>query len=369
MPQTAPARRGRPPEAHAAYRRVAEDLRRRMRSGEWPPGTVLPPWRLLARTYGVGVRVIQRAAEALKQDGLLALSPQRRLVARDWNSPGTALDSRLLVLMTTSPRLYLGSPLGDELLLGVLQGAGELTSPVLIAYDDRLCTQVPAELLEAPLRGVVIVGKIGAEALRDWEKVAVPVVLADQPGGNWKLHASSVDNAAATRESVRRLLALGHRRLAFLRRMHTDHVHDVDPDSRERQRAFEAELAACGRAGIKTGVFSFFPKDTYTAPGIAAIFKDAQRFTAVIASDEGCARLVLQAAQERGVAVPRDLSVAAFSILKSANTHLSGPRIDIREIGRAAALLAGEPRHPPRRQNHAGLWHEGKTIGPEPKQG
>lgn len=367
MAQNAPARRGRPPNAGASYRRVAEDLRRRMRSGEWLPGAVLPPWRSLAQTYGVGVRVIQRAAQALKQDGLLALSPQRRLIARDWDSPGTALESRILVLMTTSPRLFVGSPLSDELLLGVLRGAGDLTAPVLIAYDDRLCNHVPAELLEAPLRGVVIVGKISTAALRGWEKVAVPVVLADQPGGNWKLHASSVDNAAATREIVRRLLALGHRRIAFVRRMHTDHVHDVDPDSRERQRAFEAELAACGRTGIRTGIFSFFPKDTHAAPGIAAIFRDAQRFTAVIASDEGGASLVLQAAQERGVAVPRDLSVAAFSMLKSPKIHLSGPRFDFREIGRAAAVLAGAPRHPPLRKNHAGVWHEGRTIGPPPK--
>src|SRR3990172_11630125 len=111
----APRPRGRPPAPDAAYRRVAEELRRRMRSGIWPPGTLLPPWRELAREFRVGMRVIQRACEALKRDGLLALTPQRRLVARDWNSPGTALEGRILVLLTTNPKLYFGAALTDEL--------------------------------------------------------------------------------------------------------------------------------------------------------------------------------------------------------------------------------------------------------------
>lgn len=366
MPRKAVPRIGRPPKADAAYRRVSEDLRRRMRSGEWPPGAVLPPWRSLARSYRVGVRVIQRASEALKRDGLLAANPQRRLIARDWDSPGTAMESRILVLMTSSPRLFLGHAYTDDLLLGILRGASEITSPVVVAYDDRLCNNVPAELLESPLRGVVIVGKIGSSALRAWEKVAVPVVLADRPGGNWKLHASSVDNAGATRETVRRLLELGHRRLAFVRRMHTHHVHDVDPDSRERQQAFEAEVAALGTRGIRSEVFSFFSHDRFDAPGIAAIFKRTPRITAVVASDNGGATLVLQAARAAGLAVPRDLSVLTYGYVRAEDAALAGPRFDFREVGRMAARLTASLRLPPQRALAASTWFDGKTLGPAP---
>ncbi|MBI3832652.1 MAG: substrate-binding domain-containing protein [Planctomycetes bacterium] len=368
MPRKAPVRLGRPPEPGAAYRRIAADLRRRMRSGEWPPGAVLPPWRALAHTYRVGVRVIQRASEALKRDGLLAANAQRRLVARNWDSPGTAMESRILVLLTSNPWLFLGQAYTDDLLLGILRGAGEVSAPVVVAYDDRLCTGVPAELLEAPLRGVVIVGKIGSSALRAWEKVAVPVVLADHPGGNWKLHASSVDNAGATREAVRRLLERGHRRLAFVRRMHTHHVHDVDPDARERQQVFEAERAACGIGGVKTEVFSFFSQDRFDAPGIAAIFKHAPRFTAVVTSDTGGATLVLQAARAAGLAVPRDLSVLSYGYVRTEDPAVSGPRFDFREVGRMAARLVASPRSPPQHATATSTWFEGKTFGPAPSR-
>ncbi|MCW8131321.1 MAG: substrate-binding domain-containing protein [Planctomycetota bacterium] len=362
--RTIRARKGRPPASNAAHRIVAADLRRRMRSGEWPPGTVLPPWRALARHYRVSVRVIQHAAGALKRDGLLALTAQRRLAARDWNSPGTALESRLLVLLTTSPRLSVGNPLLDDLLLGILKGAGERAVPVVFAYDDRLRAHVPAELLEAPLSGVVIQGKIGAQALRGWEKVAVPVVLADHPGAAWKLHASGVDNEGATREAVRRMLDLGHRRLAFVRRVHTHGVHEVEPDSRERQQAFEAALA--GVPGAKGEVFSVFANDTSEAAGIAGIFRRGARSTAVLAADEGAGALIVQAARDRGLTVPRDLSIVAFGQARAGDPAFAGPRFDFREIGRMAARLTEAPRTPPRRARHAGTWNDGRTLGPAP---
>jgi DNA-binding LacI/PurR family transcriptional regulator len=336
-----------------------------MRSGEFPPGAVLPPWRAMAQHYRVGVRVIQHAVEALKRDGLVAATPQRRLVARDWDSPGTALETKVLVLMSTSPRLWLGPHGNDELLLGITLGVGQLTSPMLLAYDDRLRNHVPAELLESPIRGVVLVGKHSAAVLRAWERVQVPVVLADRPGGALKLHAASIDNAGATSEIVERLRALGHRRIAFVRRMHTDGVYDVDPDSRERQTAF---AAAMEKITTRTdAVYSIFSKDTADAAGLKSLFARKPRFTAVLTVDQTCAGLVLEAASRRGLTVPHDLSIAIYAPLEPGDVKFSGLRFDFRELGRNAARLAGMPRVPPQRFKLPGKWMPGSTIAPAPK--
>lgn len=53
------------------YIRVADDLRRRIQSGEWEVGTRLPSRAKLAEEYGVGTNVTQRAQERLITEGLL----------------------------------------------------------------------------------------------------------------------------------------------------------------------------------------------------------------------------------------------------------------------------------------------------------
>lgn len=53
------------------YLGVARDLEERIRAGEYPPGTPLPPYKTLARTYSVGVTTVQRALQELKARGLV----------------------------------------------------------------------------------------------------------------------------------------------------------------------------------------------------------------------------------------------------------------------------------------------------------
>lgn len=356
----APSRgRGRPASPAAAHRRIAEDLRKRMRGGEFPPGAVLPSWRALARHYGVGVRAVQLACEALKRDKLLAPTPAGRLAARDWDSPGTALDQAVLLVMTTSPALMLRGGLIPELHRGIVLGVGELKAPLLLVYDDRLREKMPAELLERPLKGVIVLGKVATAALRDYEKLRVPVAVADHPGKPFKLHAAGADNAGAVAQLLERLQALGHKRIAFLRRMHTRGVHEVEPDSRARQEAFEA----LHRGAKGAGVYSVFSRDGPDAPAFRALLAARPRYTAAIAGDTGIAELLRQAAAERGLQVPKDLSVATFAPENDAHPFTS-VRFDFAEIGRRAARLLDQPKSPPQHVKVPGTWFEGRTVGP-----
>lgn len=364
-----PARaRGRPPVADTAHRLLAEVFRRRIRDGTWPPGAVIPPWRTLAREHKVSARVVQLACESLKQDGLLAATPQRRLVACDPRSPGLDLSKNILVLLTSSPALMLNGRMYAELLEGILRGAGECACPVQIAYDDRLSNHVPRELLERPCLGIVLVGKVSVQALKRYAKLNVPVVLADHPATPLALHTAGVDNRQATRLLVERLAALGHRRIAFLRRLSIHHVHQVDPDAHERQRellAAVADLADSGRGARACEVFSFFPNDGPEAPAFRAILNARKPFSAVIAGDPGTARFFMQAAQAAGRRVPQECSVLAYATLADAGS-VAGVGFDFREVGRLAARLAAQPQRPPQRLQTPGRWLEGPTLAPAP---
>ncbi|HEY3332220.1 MAG TPA: substrate-binding domain-containing protein [Capsulimonadaceae bacterium] len=63
--------------ATPAYLRIEEDLRRRIRSGQWAPGYQIPGRRELAKHYNVEVNTLQRALLELIEDGTLRAEKRR----------------------------------------------------------------------------------------------------------------------------------------------------------------------------------------------------------------------------------------------------------------------------------------------------
>ena len=53
------------------WRRVADDLRRRIESGEFPPGSMLPSLASLAEEYRVGRTTARKAVGALREAGIV----------------------------------------------------------------------------------------------------------------------------------------------------------------------------------------------------------------------------------------------------------------------------------------------------------
>lgn len=55
----------------AKYRTIAEDLGRKIRAGEYPPGSALPAQRELGASYGVSLATARQALDLLEAEGLL----------------------------------------------------------------------------------------------------------------------------------------------------------------------------------------------------------------------------------------------------------------------------------------------------------
>ncbi|MFE3598648.1 GntR family transcriptional regulator [Streptomyces sp. NPDC059142] len=75
--------------AIAAYRTVAEDLRRRIDEGEFAPGDPLPSRAALALHYGVGSNVATAAVRLLTTEGLVKGRAGRGVFVRERPSSGT----------------------------------------------------------------------------------------------------------------------------------------------------------------------------------------------------------------------------------------------------------------------------------------
>lgn len=66
----------------ARYREIAAELRGKIESGEYPPGSNLPGYDELTSAYGVGRGVVRSALSLLEADGLIQVIKKRGIIVR-----------------------------------------------------------------------------------------------------------------------------------------------------------------------------------------------------------------------------------------------------------------------------------------------
>ncbi|MGP7796917.1 LacI family DNA-binding transcriptional regulator [Sphingomonas sp. CLY1604] len=152
------------------------------------------------------------------------------------------------------------------------------------------------------------------------------------------------NDAWGAAEAAERLADLGHRRIALLRGPASYRSSHVRGD------AFTAALAARGLAvAAEHDVEGGYTFESGVAAG-HRLLALAEPPTAVFALNDDMAIGVMQAARERGLALPQDLSVIGFDDLPMAARvwpNLTSVRLPIREMGASAsrtllAALSGE---------------------------
>jgi DNA-binding GntR family transcriptional regulator len=70
------------------YQRIAEDLRTKISSGEYPPGSQLPTKAELMAQYQVAVNTVERAIAELRQAGLVETLQGAGMFVREPPEPG-----------------------------------------------------------------------------------------------------------------------------------------------------------------------------------------------------------------------------------------------------------------------------------------
>ncbi|HYM84465.1 MAG TPA: LacI family DNA-binding transcriptional regulator [Candidatus Dormibacteraeota bacterium] len=157
----------------------------------------------------------------------------------------------------------------------------------------------------------------------------------------------SVDNAAGIAAMVRELVALGHRRIAFLAGPPALYV------ARARLDGYRQGLSDAGLPVDEAlVVFSTFDPDGGAA-SVDTLLDGGQAFTAIACANDLLALGALRRLAERGVRVPDEVSVAGFDDIPVAamtTPSLSSVRLPLRELGRRGfehadgVLSGGRPR-------------------------
>ena len=173
-----------------------------------------------------------------------------------------------------------------------------------------------------------------------------PVVLMDLPGHCAHLASVTSDNLSGSRELMRHLISLGHKRIAFL--------SGIPPEGRETLRdRYSGYLLSLTEAGIRPDpALIRFDMDqnnrVLPAADPRSLVSAIRQFraagaTAVICEHDGIAYNVVMACREINLNVPEDISVCGFDNNEWA-TMILGKRIttvaqDWAAIGRKVAEL------------------------------
>jgi len=360
-----PKRRGQAPDFTSRHSAIARDIARRLASGEWPVGNRIPSFRQFARGYEVSLGTIQRALGALKTEGRVRITPDRPTLAALGAPLSSVMEGAIALVLGKRLPVVLQPGLYESIWRGIVDGVAKADSTLIILqHANRWQHEYPAGLRHLPLRGLLLLGPLPAGLLKQYEALGLPVVLLDQPGARFRLHSVTVANHDAASDATSRLIARGHRQIAFVRSV-VGSIQEIDPDAKERQAGF---AAACKQAGLKQSQYRVFSAGFGdSSAAVQELIRSTPRFTAVLTASDVHAKQTAGAARAAGLSIPRDLSVVTFGSSLPLSRDWSGPRVDFEEFGRIGVEIL---RRKPRTIQHVpvgAVWHDGDSFGPPPR--
>jgi LacI family transcriptional regulator len=235
-----------------------------------------------------------------------------------------------------------------EIVQGAVQAGADLDVAVVVSIRrnaDRTGGWA-RDLVAAGRRALVAVtGELTAGQLTALARARLPLVVID-PLNLPRTRVTSVGstNFAGGMAATEHLLALGHRRVAYLGGPATAACNQARLHG--YRAAMEAGEAPVLPGYVRTGHFHYHDG----MAGGAALLDLPEAPTAIFAGCDDIALGVLEAARARGLRVPEDLSIVGFDdtqIARMASPPLTTVRQPLREMGAVAVrtalrLAAGE---------------------------
>jgi len=268
----------------------------------------------------------------------------------------------------------LTNPFFAELAVGLeeaLADAGFVALMANTSEDPARQRQVMTTMREHGAAGFILCPAMGSDAgqaaaLADW-RAPVIQVMRRIPGA--RLGAVVPDNTLGARMATERLLALGHRRIAFLG------GSDATVVTAERVAGYRAALAGAGQAPAPELIIQAPLNRGGGVKALRAALALEQAPTAALCFSDVVAFGVLDALHAAGLAAGEDFSVVGFDDVAGARytlPPLSTVAVHPRELGRraATALLrrVAHPEEPAEEEIVAPSLVVRGTCGPAPAE-
>jgi LacI family transcriptional regulator len=230
------------------------------------------------------------------------------------------------------------NPYAFTVLQGIIGAAAESGYNVMFYTEPWHNAAVSAGLLrDRRTDGVLLISvPTDADVVPSLVELGLPVVGVSSSCDRYGVPSVDVDNAAGARIATEHLLQLGHRRIAHLK------GDDALESANHRHDAFCGTLATVGliedEAYALHGSFEAESGFSRTIELLALPYPP----TAIFAANDTLAQAAIDAARQRGISVPNQLSIVGFDDIPLAS-HLTPPLTTVRqpllEIGAEASRL------------------------------
>lgn len=346
---------------------VEQTLRRAVNDGVFP-GDRLPTLVELSEQLGVSRETVRLALESLQQEGLLVKRRRRGTFVNAPEVPSKLVPkSMILGYMQAdySPERgeaeVITRATSSQMFDGALVEAGNAGFQ-LIARSARigsLRTAFEDLTSQARLRGVIFASFAEEKLLRRLSSQNLPAILLDHDLHLPKFSSIRPDSFQRAKLSVTRLAELGHRRIALAEW----HREDMNPWNLRgyREGMREAGLR-CRRVWEK-----YVPiTPAGGAEIVESILSTSPQPTAVVCFSNPLAGFVFDAAVERGMRVPEDLSIVGGG--GGEVIGLTCAQLDWYDLGKQAMRLLLEAiEDDTHKQQHRVVpyqWKDGRTTAP-----
>jgi len=320
-------------------------LRTAIEEGRYKPGERVEPERELATRWGIARLTAAKALDALAREGLLERRPGRGTFVIDRSADDAGDTSHSPIERVGFCFLDVYEPTHPyfarltRALAECCAGSDSELAIFTVQPGDlyyRRPRPVTRALLGGKVDGFLLAGRMKIEDIFALERSRVPFVWINHEVSGADVPAVLVDYAWSAFQAARRLLGLGHRRIALV-------------TGTRRNRASRLTGIGLRLAMESAGVtpsddlsrHGRFDSETGYACALDLLRRDDPP-TAVLAADDMIAGGVLNAAHELGLAVPADLSVVGcgnFFTPRDTAVPLTTADIHLDEVARKAVGL------------------------------
>lgn len=320
--------------------KITEDLRNRVRSGEWNSIQTLPSRAILSTEYGVATGTVSLVLRNLEEEGLVRILPRKGVIVTE--SPSTPPRQPPHALPTIGLRgtyLRLGVPQNrgyiGQLVNQLLEAAQAEDYPLLILQKRQEDERLTREKCEAlGLAGMIYLGGDAYEEAVRLRLEGFPVISANRPALPTPLNYVDCDHVSTLRDIVRRFAEAGHQRIAivlasttmpgafdqlrphFINALHSHRLHyDASP--------YWVSLANLDDGG-----------ETNSAQQLGTLLSLPEPPTAIFCWNYYTLKLVTEALTKRNLCIPDDVSLAYSPVEAPEEATMSGYTYSHQTFGR-----------------------------------
>lgn len=277
--------------------------------------------RALSGSTEIGEETRNRITKLCEEMGYTPNAVARSMVMKRTNIIGlivASIDNPFMSELTTHIEIY-ARKCGYNLML------------CNSSYDPELEKKVFSLLLGRQVDGIIMI-PVGNESYDSLQNLTaqVPTVFISENMQDLPENYVAVDNRRGTEAATEYLYSLGHRCILYFGYRSHSMTHRLRLDG---------YLDACQKLGIESDVLhSPYSRSSHPVGYelARAYFADAHKHTAMLCASDALAIGVMQAAYERSISIPRDLSVMGFDNISFAAL----PPIDLTTVDQPKQQMA-----------------------------